>query len=88
MQGTRGPFIGLLHPLQRLCCPHLCCLAGLLRGVYVGAADSCLYAETFAADLAGRKITDPKTRQQVGWARRNHLVLSHHRCLVSQLHRD
>lgn len=40
--------------------------AGFLRGAYVGASDSCKYAETLAIEVANRTIHDPKQRQQVG----------------------
>lgn len=39
--------------------------AGFLRGAYVGASDSCKYAETLAVEEANRTVEDPQQRQQV-----------------------
>lgn len=42
-------------PCARTACPlH----AGLLRGLYTFSSDGCLYAETFAINLARRKTAD------------------------------
>jgi hypothetical protein len=40
--------------------------AGLMRGAYVGATDSCKYTETFVLDTSSRKISNPRDREQVG----------------------
>ncbi|KAL4451392.1 hypothetical protein ABPG77_009472 [Micractinium sp. CCAP 211/92] len=40
-------------------------LAGLMRGVYTGTTDTCLYVDALALDLAHRKISDPSQRTKV-----------------------
>lgn len=45
--------------------PWLCAAAaGFLRGAYVGASDSCKYAETLVLDVANRTVENPRQQQQ------------------------
>ncbi|KAL4420686.1 hypothetical protein ABPG75_010342 [Micractinium tetrahymenae] len=51
--------------------------AGLMRGVYVGSTDSCLYVDTLSLDLAHRKVTDPSDRAKIVRALEYYLGLTH-----------
>lgn len=73
------------HVVMRGCrcvhCAHLLHLpatpqlTGFLRGAYVGASDSCKYAETLAVEEANRTVEDPQQRQQVRPCDEHQLVL-------------